>query len=770
MKQADSVMEQSLEYLRRLQLKNGKFESNSCFSADFSDEIHTTDSIFTSLLILQALAKIEHEDAKVISQDLASYILTQKSAQWTWNYWERESGDQKREPYPEDLDDTALAYAALFAHDESIIAGDALAKFVMLLTVLEKQEGGPYRTWVVPENGKFADQWLDVDAAVNSNVGFTLAQHGVYLDSLVAYIEELIDTKTFSSPYYHTDYPALYFLSRWYSGRKVDLLCRDIMSRRQQDHSWGNPLHTALALMTLHNFGYEDKSLQKSVDYVCSAQKDGHWPAYAFVVEKIEKAKGQTTYSGSAALTTALCVEAIHTYSTPSKQPVKEQHNEQVEAILELVENRFSTCGADLQQVARSVLHGMIDENQDKQIILLPYWFAEATGEQKQEDFLQQLSLLSVFGWMAYTVIDNIIDDEEESREVSVGMLCLREAWSIAQQLLPEHSEFTTIVSQTFDSMDSANAWEVAHTRFEPSALFSDSIFSIDIPNYAEYDKLVERSFGHALGPIAILLKCGADMDSLEMQATIGFFSAYILARQLLDDAHDWEEDLRSGRINSAGAFVLQKYVADDVVHRHLYPQEDRIAQLRHIFWYDVISDMTERIFVQVEAARKHIETLQLKNPQRFLQTLDRIKKSAQEAESQKKNVIHFLEEYHTGFGGERSILVVDDDADYAEMIKEILTSKGYRVTATSDGEEAIAKYKEETYSLVLLDMIMPKMDGRAVSQKMKAHNADIPIVLMSGAYAQGKLQHKIQSDSVDRVVHKSVPMDEYLAVIEEYI
>lgn len=69
----------------------------------------------------------------------------------------------------------------------------------------------------------------------------------------------------------------------------------------------------------------------------------------------------------------------------------------------------------------------------------------------------------------------------------------------------------------------------------------------------------------------------------------------------------------------------------------------------------------------------------------------------------------------------QRRILVVEDDLFLRELYTDILTGEGYRVESAADGEEALQKLKIGGYDLVLLDIIMPKMDGLTVMRQMQA-------------------------------------------------
>ena len=57
-------------------------------------------------------------------------------------------------------------------------------------------------------------------------------------------------------------------------------------------------------------------------------------------------------------------------------------------------------------------------------------------------------------------------------------------------------------------------------------------------------------------------------------------------------------------------------------------------------------------------------------------------------------------------------ILVVDDDQNICELLRLYLTKEGYQVTLASDGEDALAKYGQVKPDMVLLDVMMPKLDG----------------------------------------------------------
>ena len=79
-------------------------------------------------------------------------------------------------------------------------------------------------------------------------------------------------------------------------------------------------------------------------------------------------------------------------------------------------------------------------------------------------------------------------------------------------------------------------------------------------------------------------------------------------------------------------------------------------------------------------------------------------------------------------------IMVVDDEPDLLEVVKLILESDGYQVVTAGSGQEALNKIEKETPDLVLLDIIMPKMDGWEVFSRIKSNprTHDVPVIMLT--------------------------------------
>jgi two-component system, NtrC family, nitrogen regulation response regulator NtrX len=78
-------------------------------------------------------------------------------------------------------------------------------------------------------------------------------------------------------------------------------------------------------------------------------------------------------------------------------------------------------------------------------------------------------------------------------------------------------------------------------------------------------------------------------------------------------------------------------------------------------------------------------------------------------------------------------ILIIDDEATIRKTLAEILGFEGYKIDEASDGEAGLKKFEQKHYDVVLCDIKMPKIDGIEFLEKAKLHNADVPIIMISG-------------------------------------
>ena len=78
-----------------------------------------------------------------------------------------------------------------------------------------------------------------------------------------------------------------------------------------------------------------------------------------------------------------------------------------------------------------------------------------------------------------------------------------------------------------------------------------------------------------------------------------------------------------------------------------------------------------------------------------------------------------------------QNILIVEDDMDIQELLREFLKEAGYEVTSASDGMEAMDLFAKNQYDLILLDILLPKIDGFGVCELIRKQS-QVPIIMLT--------------------------------------
>ena len=101
-----------------------------------------------------------------------------------------------------------------------------------------------------------------------------------------------------------------------------------------------------------------------------------------------------------------------------------------------------------------------------------------------------------------------------------------------------------------------------------------------------------------------------------------------------------------------------------------------------------------------------------------------------------------------------KKILIVDDEADIIEILQFVLESNGYECITASDGEMGLNLAREANPDLIILDVMMPKINGYKISRLLKYDNKykDIPILMITA-----------RSQEEDKVIGEETGADEYI-------
>ena len=97
------------------------------------------------------------------------------------------------------------------------------------------------------------------------------------------------------------------------------------------------------------------------------------------------------------------------------------------------------------------------------------------------------------------------------------------------------------------------------------------------------------------------------------------------------------------------------------------------------------------------------------------------------------------------------TVLICDDDRDIVSALEIYLTSEGYRTVSAYNGEEAIAAVRTENIDLILMDVMMPRLDGIRATAKLR-EEGNIPIILLTA-----------KSEDTDKVLGLNIGADDYI-------
>jgi len=98
-------------------------------------------------------------------------------------------------------------------------------------------------------------------------------------------------------------------------------------------------------------------------------------------------------------------------------------------------------------------------------------------------------------------------------------------------------------------------------------------------------------------------------------------------------------------------------------------------------------------------------------------------------------------------------ILLVEDETDISDLVKMNLEAEGYKVAAVKDGVDALQKMKEENFDLVIMDVMLPHVDGITVTENIRLTNSTVPILFLSA-----------RNTTQDRILGLKKGGDDYLA------
>ncbi|MCK5475966.1 MAG: response regulator [Candidatus Pacebacteria bacterium] len=117
-----------------------------------------------------------------------------------------------------------------------------------------------------------------------------------------------------------------------------------------------------------------------------------------------------------------------------------------------------------------------------------------------------------------------------------------------------------------------------------------------------------------------------------------------------------------------------------------------------------------------------------------------------------------------------KKILVIEDEATLQKALDDVLSQEGFEVLSATDGIVGLEVAKKEKPDLILLDIILPKMDGFEVLSKLKANDKDTPVVILTNLSDLNDVQKALDLGATTYLVKADYHLDEVIRKIKEIL
>jgi DNA-binding response OmpR family regulator len=118
-----------------------------------------------------------------------------------------------------------------------------------------------------------------------------------------------------------------------------------------------------------------------------------------------------------------------------------------------------------------------------------------------------------------------------------------------------------------------------------------------------------------------------------------------------------------------------------------------------------------------------------------------------------------------------KNVLIIEDEKDILDLYKEYLTSAGFNVDTASDGEEGLKKIVAGKSDVVLLDIMMPKLDGIGVLQLLKEQKQKLPaIIMLTNLSHDQALKDATNLGAKDCIIKSEITPDQVVEKINTYL
>lgn len=117
-----------------------------------------------------------------------------------------------------------------------------------------------------------------------------------------------------------------------------------------------------------------------------------------------------------------------------------------------------------------------------------------------------------------------------------------------------------------------------------------------------------------------------------------------------------------------------------------------------------------------------------------------------------------------------KRLLLAEDERAIAKALTLKLNLSGFEVEAVSNGEDALSAIKDRKFDLLLLDIMMPKMDGFTVMEEMKKMKNKTPVIILSNLSQEDDAKRAKELGAVDFFIKSNTPLTEIINQINKFL
>lgn len=115
-----------------------------------------------------------------------------------------------------------------------------------------------------------------------------------------------------------------------------------------------------------------------------------------------------------------------------------------------------------------------------------------------------------------------------------------------------------------------------------------------------------------------------------------------------------------------------------------------------------------------------------------------------------------------------KKILIVEDDEDFLFILQKKFTDAGFAVVTAQDGEGGAESAEMERPDLILSDVLLPKINGTEMAKKIKAVNADLPIIFLTNLKDVDAINQEIKSSGYDCLIKSDLHIEDIVTKVKK--